>query len=99
MCPRFHSQCTQIVLVFRSHTGITNLFTNAVFSSPEVKFQVYGKLKYGEQKSIKENFLLVKVNHKECVEQIKICYFESNASRWSIIVFVSTGLNMKIQVN
>ena len=74
---------------------MTNLFTNAVFSSPEVKFQVYEKLKYGEEKSTKENFLLVKVNHKECIEQIKICH----SSHWSIVVFVSTGLNMKTQVN
>ena len=50
MCPRFHSQCTQIILVFRSLTRMTNLFTNAVFPSPEVKFQVYEKLKYGEEK-------------------------------------------------
>ena len=33
-----------------AHTRVTNLFTNAVFSSPEVKFQVYEKLKYGEEK-------------------------------------------------
>lgn len=78
---------------------MTNLFTNAVFSSPEVKFQVYEKLKYGEEKQMRENFLLVKVNHKECIEQIKVCHFHSNASHCSIIVFVSTGLNMKIQVN
>lgn len=69
------------------------------YISPEVKFQVFERLKYGEEKSIRENFTLVKENHKEYIEQIKICHFHSNASHWSIIVFVSTGSNMKIQVN
>ena len=29
----------------------------------------------------------------------KICHFHSISSHWSIVVFVSTGLNMKTQVN